>query len=112
MPAKYQKTLARYKRLHPKAGGKRRGKVDIASFVSVQRQEQQLLKDGVIQMMCERGYIAHKGKPKNGAIDAITAAADFWEMRKDPEELQDDGGIAESEMKPSKSTELVFIRKH
>ena len=70
-PKKLKKVVARYKRVHGKKAGSKRSTPQILDLVNEHRQEQQLLRDGLLEMMNERQYTHWMAKPKNGSIDAI-----------------------------------------
>ena len=76
-PTKYRRALNRYRVLHPKIKGKRRKPPVLAEFITEEREEEQMILDGVAEMMCERGYVHWKAKPKNGSIESDISKAEF-----------------------------------
>ena len=67
---------------------KRNGFV-VAQYISEVRQAEQLLVDGVYEMLNIVAYEKFKGLPENGGLDAEEARAQFHNLVKDPSNISD-----------------------
>ena len=92
-PVKLKKICAAYwvKCPEPKQGQKK-AKFVIAIYIEELRQEQQLLVDGVFEMMDERHYTYWTGKPKNGCVPPDECAAKWRELYNAPHAITDSLG--------------------
>jgi hypothetical protein len=91
-PKKLKKTLAMYHKRHPKVEGKRPKAPVVLEFIEEHRHEQQLLREGHHEMMCERVYLAWMAKPKNGPLDAFKAKSRFVQLCEADNAITDSDG--------------------
>ena len=83
------KVVQAYHMRCPKIEGKKRKTIVILSYREEQRQEQQLLLDGVFEMMNAKQYQHWMAKPKNGGIDVEVSRAKFKELCEAPNAVTD-----------------------
>ena len=103
---KLKKVLSVYfVRCPPTPATTKRKKFDIFNYVEEERREQQLLLDGVLEMMDERHYGAWMAKPKNGCVDGETAKVMWQELCKTP------GAILDNKGKSAKFIRRVAVQK-
>lgn len=72
--------------------GKKRATFHIAKWVEEIRQEQQVLTDGVYELMDLRTYIHYMAKPKNGALEAVQSTSKWEAAFLLPEAISDSLG--------------------
>ena len=95
---KLQRVLKGYWNRVPSVDGERRKKMhckgekalfSFVQYIEEERRAEQLLRDGVWEMMDERCFQAWMLKPKNGSIEAAAASQKFQDLVADPTSITD-----------------------
>lgn len=96
----------------PRTDKKKRATFPIVDWIEEARQESQILTDGVYEMMDQRAYQYHKGKPKNGGMDAEEAKQKWNDLCGMPGAITDNLGECEKYLRRVcvKVKDMVIIR--
>ena len=91
-PKTTKRVFAKIKRMYPKVPGKNRPLPMVVQLDEELREEEQLLIDGVFQMMNVKALQVFRAKPQNGGFEYDDSKAEFLRLHNDPETVTDEKG--------------------